>query len=371
MRAILAILVALAAVPAAAQLPQDAGAWKRDGDRVGVTASGISLPGSAASMSLATTGEASLKGQGVDNVAQYYSADRKVFATIYIFYSPYADTALATWATDRAIHERFGANVVMIDESVVAAGGAPGTAARRLYDKGRLAPGGDTLVSAMGYVRAGAWMIGLRVTGPTGRRSEVEGGLDALLAGLRFDGKDKPMSVASLKLAAPCPASDDKPAKSLSDKTAGANALLGGLLGGAIVIRDERSGTTNMMARPLAFPANGAQALCVRGQVHVGDGMVDMLQPADAAAAALALIVLDDAGGTIAIEPAILGNGFVMKHYAIGHIETLGSYDRIPTATQIGAILEGRDAKGAMVRSNTLFTPGGKSTIEINANTLK
>jgi hypothetical protein len=254
---------------------------------------------------------------------------------------------------------------------VVAAGGTPGTAARRVYDKGRMEPDGDTLVSAMGYARAGAWMIGLRVTGPTARRNEVEGGLDALLAGLRFDGKDKPMSVSPLKLAAPCPVSDDKLAKPLSDKTAGANALLGGLLGGAIVIRDESSGTTDVMARPLAFPANGAQALCVRAQVHVGDGVVDLLQPADTDAGALALIVLDDAGGTIAIEPAILGKGFVMKHYAIGHVETLGSYDRIPTATQIGAILGGRDAKGAMVRSNTLFTPGGKSTIEINTNTLK
>ncbi|HSI18740.1 MAG TPA: hypothetical protein VK980_13285, partial [Sphingomonas sp.] len=240
-----------------------------------------------------------------------------------------------------------------------------------VYDKGRLQPDGDTLESAMGYVRAGAWMIGLRVTGPTARRGEVEAGLDALLAGLRFDGKDKPMSVSPLKLAPPCPASDDKPAKALSDKTAGANALLGGLLGGAIMIKDENSGTTNALARPLAFPANGAQALCVRAQVHVGDRVIDMLQPADTAGGALALIVLDDAGGTMAIEPAILGEGFVVKRYAIGHIETLGSYDRMPTAAQIGAILDGRDRKGAMVRSNTLFTPGGKSTIEINTNTLK
>jgi hypothetical protein len=46
-------------------------------------------------------------------------------------------------------------------------------------------------------------------------------------------------------------------------------------------------------------------------------------------------------------------------------------YDRIPTPDQLAAILDGRDRDGGMVRSNSVFTPDGKSSIEINTDTLK
>ena len=86
-RRFLAATLLAIAVPASAQVRPDEGAWHVKGDLATVAASGIGIPAQAGIVSLTKTGEASLKGKGVDNVAQYESEDRKVFATIYIFYA--------------------------------------------------------------------------------------------------------------------------------------------------------------------------------------------------------------------------------------------------------------------------------------------
>jgi hypothetical protein len=368
-RKFLAVAFLAITVPAWAQVSPDEGAWRVKGDLATVTASGIGIPVQAGVVSLTKTGEASLKGRGVDNVAQYESEDGKVFATIYIFYATYADTALATWSTDRAIRERFGPNLVLVSDGVAAAGGVPQVATRRIYDKAELEPG-KPLASAAGFVRAGSWMVALRVSGPAARRAEVEGAFDALLAGMRFDGKDKPMPATPFKLAGPCPAQDEKPARFLGDKVSNTNALFSSLMGGSIVLKDEAKGTVTEQAPLLAFPHNGTSAFCVRGKA--GAGALDVLQPASPDDGQIALVLIDDAGGTLAVEPVVLaGKGFVVKHYGIGVVEVLGSFDRMPKLAQLGAIMSGSDSHGATVRSTTVFTPDGKSTIQINSSTLK
>jgi hypothetical protein len=125
------------------------------------------------------------------------------------------------------------------------------------------------------------------------------------------------------------------------------------------------------MKQQLSFPANGASALCVRGTVDTGKRTIDVLQPAGTDAGQIALILLDDAGGTIAVEPALLDRGFVMKHYGIGLVEVLGSFDRIPSLAQLGAILGGKDPKGGRIRSTTIFTADGKTNIQIDTSILK
>ncbi|MFA6113924.1 MAG: hypothetical protein WC729_08020 [Sphingomonas sp.] len=365
------LLLSLAfAQPALAQVDPGAGAWKLDGPFATVTAGGIGIPAVAGALSLSQTGEASLKGKGVDNVAQYESDDHEIQGTIYVFYPRYADTALATWATDRAIRERFGPNVTLAADSVVTVGGVPHAGVRRIYQKGELTAG-KPLTTAAGFVRAGSWIIAVRVSGPSARNADVEAALDALLAGMRFDGKDKPMEASPLNLAAPCPAVEGKRAKLLKDKAASSNTLLASLLGGSIVIDDKTDGTVTR-ATLLAFPQNGAKALCLRGVVDTGQRKLDVLSPANADDGQIALILLDDAGGTFAVEPALLlGKGFVVKHYGIGTVDVLGSYDAMPTLAQIGDIMSGADKQGGIIRSSTTFTPDGKSTINIDPDTLK
>lgn len=371
MRNILSAALMMIAAPVSAQQGADEGAWKVSNDLAKVTASGIAIPVKAGGVSLSKTAEASLRGKGVDNVAQYESEDQKVFATIYIFYATYADTALATWATDRAIRERFGLNVQLVSDTVAAAGGVPGTATRRIYDKAELETG-KPLATVAGFVRAGSWMVALRVTGPAARRAEVEGSFDALLNGMRFEGKNKPMEATPFHMSAPCPPPEEKPAKFLGDKKSGSNALFSSMMGGSIMLDDGTKGTVTEMKPPLAFPRNGVSALCVRGQVDTGRRKLDVLQPASADDGQVALVLLDDAGGTISVEPLpFLGKGFVVKHYGIGTVDVLGSFDKIPNLAQLGAILSGVDTHGATIRSSTTFTPDGNSTIHIDTNILK
>src|SRR5882757_1187481 len=187
----LLLLLGAAANPLSAQSQQapEIGAWKVDRDLAVVSAAGIGIPVQADTLSLAKTGEASRNGEGVDDVAQYMSSDKAVFATVYVFYSTYADTALASYGTDMAIRERFGPAVMLSNESLVTVAGVPNAAIRRLYEKGMLEPG-HPMTSMAGFVRAGSWMVAVRVSGPADRHGEVERAFDALLAGIRFDGAD-------------------------------------------------------------------------------------------------------------------------------------------------------------------------------------
>lgn len=358
------------ATPAAAQQASDAGAWTVKNGYATVTTAAIGVPVRAGPLSLTNTAEASEKGKGLDNVAQFASEDSAVQGTVYVFFSSYADTALSTWATDRAVHQRYGPNVTLTDDRVVAVAGVPSAATRRIYEKAYLQPGA-ALVTAAGFVRAGSWLMGLRVTGPAARSAEVTAGIDALISGLRFDGEAKPMTAASPKLAAPCPVGAEKPAKYLSDKKTNAAVLFAGLLGGSFMIKNEGEEKIEEIEFPPAFPANGATAMCVRGTIVSGTTRNEVLQPANPDDGEVLLVPIDDAGGVLAVEPVLLGEGYVVKQYGIGFTSVMGSFKSLPSIDQIGAILTGRDAKGSMVRSTTVFTPDGNSTIQVNSAMFK
>jgi hypothetical protein len=355
------------AVPIGAQQAPDAGAWKLEGDHTILTPAKIAFPARGGILSLSRTGESSQNGKGIDDVAEYESEDREIVGTAFIFFASYADAALATLGTDRAIHQLYGPAVMVDMESLAAVGGVAGAAIRRVYEKGEREQG-KPLTSVAGYVRAGRWIMVLRVTGPAARRAEIEAGFDALLGGLHFDGKDKPLAAALPKIAAPCPAADQRPARPIGkSKDSGANALIASLMGGAITPDDGKTSAPPS----LAFPGNGASALCVRGSVKAGDQMLDILQPANPDDGTVLLVQLDDAGGVLAVEPMLIGGGYQVKHYGIGMVQVLGSFRTLPTAAQLGAILDGSDRVGSAVQSTTIFKPDGNSDIQINMNALK
>jgi hypothetical protein len=368
-RTLIAAIAMSGCAAAIAQQAPDAGAWVVRGDRATVTVSGISLPIKAGSTSLVRTMEASQKGKGLDNVAQYQSADSAVQATVYIFYSTYADTALATWATDRAIRQRYGPDVTLVSDAVSAVAGVKDAATRRIYDKAMLTVG-QPVVTAASFIRAGSWLVGLRVTGPADRRDEVESALDAFLSGAQF-GKELPMRSMPLRIAPPCAPGPEKPAKYLSAKNAAGMAFFSSLIGGSMALADKDTDTIEKEPQPLAFPGNGASPLCVRGTIVSGEVRNDILQPANNDDGQIMLVPIDDAGGILAIEPALLGDGFVVKRYGIASTEVMGSFKTVPSVEQIGAILSGKDRKAATVQSRTVFTPDGNSRIEVNPDTLK
>src|SRR3569832_2174533 len=193
-RPLLAGSLILAALPSAAQNAPPQGAWKLDGEVVRVGNAGIALPVKAGILALGRTMEASEKGKGIDDVAQYTSESGETTGTAYVYFTTYADAALASLATDRAIRLRFGPDGTLSSETLTAAGNVPSAAIRRVYEKAVV--DGRPTVTLAAFVRAVSWMVVFRVSAPAGDRAKAEEALDALIAGLRFDGSAKPIPAA-------------------------------------------------------------------------------------------------------------------------------------------------------------------------------
>jgi hypothetical protein len=125
---------------------------------------------------------------GLDNVAQYASADDAISGTVFIYYPSLADTGLTFLATDATIKRRFGAGTRIVEDGLVAVGGVAGAGRRVIY-----ASVADGLrSSAATFVRAGGWIIVLRVSGPASRATEIAANMDALTSGLTF-GRNNPV----------------------------------------------------------------------------------------------------------------------------------------------------------------------------------
>jgi hypothetical protein len=367
--AIAAVIAApIAAGPVHAQTAgaEPGGAWTVTPRTVALPAARVTLPASAGVTALIRTGEFSKPGTGVDNHAQYESADRKVFATAYVYRAAYADAALAAYGTDAAIRSRFGAAVRVAEQGAVAVAGRPDGAIRSVYDGAVL--NGVATTTAAAFVRVDSWIVKLRASGPAERRGEVIGALDALIAGLSVGPGATVLAARPLGFAAPCPASKTRDAKVAKGREAQGQALFGALLGGSAIPSKATDGTPSS----LAFPANGATPVCVRGSVSLGGRSVDLLQPAGQTDPGILLSVLNDAGTVVAVEGAIfLGDGFTVKTYGIGEVTTGATLDRLPTARQMEGWFANPDRSPLAGRSRTTFAADGKTTIEVNPAALR
>lgn len=316
------IMALLAASAARAAMPVDA--WQVDGEQAKVAAAGIAVPMAASTLSLSKSGQIDNGDDqsGLDNYAQYLSEDGAIQATAYIYLPGYADAALADYMTDKAIADHFGPMTRRLAHEVTAAGGHKDTAIRAVY-----AGADGTLTTAAAFVRAGNWMIKLRITGPSERAGEVTAGLDALLAGLQFDDMAKP-SLASAKAIPACPIGDQGEARKIVSSSTAAN--------------------------PNASPRNSLDALCIRGTVTAAEDRYDMLQSAksEGGAATTVLIPLNDSGKVMRFDRANDISGYRMTIHDAGRTSVYQTYDRIPSARQIASIInEGANLQTASVQS--------------------
>lgn len=356
------LFVTLGLLVATPTLAQDiGGAWRAKGNTISVKAAGITLPDRAGATALTKTGEFSNQGIGIDNYAQYKSDDGKVFATAYVYRTTYADAALAAYATDLAVRDRFGSDVKLASQSVVPAAGQPRGAIRSVYTQAVLK--GDPLVTTSAFIRVDGWVVKLRASGPAERGDEVTAALDALIDGLAVVRKATVFAASPLVIAAPCPAIAGDEAKLVTGEDTMGDALLGGTSGGSVAPTDKKGNTT---AAP-TFPANGATEACVRGTLTVGQRGIDLLQPAGEADPGIVLAVLNDAGSVLSIERSLLGQNYTVKSYTVAQVEVRGALDRIPPLAQLQGWLASDNAAPLAVRSRTSFVANGDSTIEINS----
>lgn len=364
-------LLALAAFAcaSAAQAQEQAlpeGAWAASDDRITLTAAGISLPRDLGPVSLASTGEFSHKGEGVDNFAQYANEDKSIQATAYIYLPAYADAALTAFMTDRAIFNRFGAETKRVDIRSVDISRHPGAAIRSIYSL----PKGEP--SAAAFVRVDGWIVKLRVTSLGAGRAEATAAvLDRMIAGLRV-GDDAVVPPARPLVVSDCPTPPAEPAKlvKLEGKDAGTSALAATMIGGSLFSANKKS---DKSAKPafFAFPKNGADAVCLRGIIKIGENNIPVLQPAGEASPGILLAPINDAGLMATSERALIGKGYVTKIYAVAQADTLGTFQTLPTGEQIGAILKGEDKDGGARVSRIVLKAGGNTEIQVNSSLFK
>ncbi|MDI1296379.1 MAG: hypothetical protein PSY12_10920, partial [bacterium] len=98
---LLSTLLTLSA-PVLARAADETEAWTPTDTALRADAAGISLAQTVAGLSLSKSGELSNGGRGIDNYAQYLSADGAIQATLYVYLPSYADASLAAYMTDKA-----------------------------------------------------------------------------------------------------------------------------------------------------------------------------------------------------------------------------------------------------------------------------
>lgn len=332
-RFLLSLALCLTA-PSIARAADEAEAWTPTENAIRANAAGISLPQSVATLSLAKSGEASNGGRAVDNYAQYLSEDGAVQATLYVYMPTYADASLAAYMTDKAIMARFGTRTRRSAYASAAVAGHSGTAIRAVYDDAA----DGALTTAAGFVHAGRWIVKIRVTGPTDRRAEVLAGLDGMLAKLTVD------DATSLHVTTPasfgaCPTPEQGQAR--------LSAI---------------ASTDTAAPQDVRIPREGRDTLCVRGTVATTEGNYDMLQQAGRSDGAI-IVPVDDSGTVLSFDPATQGAGYKLSIHMVGQTDLYGVYDRVPSAQQIAAIVDGKDPQTAQAHATAAYAANGEVTM--------
>jgi hypothetical protein len=349
-----ALLLGFAAPAAAADPPAPGPFWEVSEGRLSFRPAQLSVPRRAGGVEYFETTEFSHKGEGVDNAIKYRSADQKVFATLYVYYPSIAHTGVQAIATDQAIRgSARSPNIRSLGTGIASAAGMRGVAVTADYDHYL---GEHHTKSA--FIKAGRWMLKLRVTGPESRSAEVNAVMTALLDGLRFEGKVQP------RPAVPIVARDCAPA----DRPEAAPVAGGGEA--ATIAVSDAAGEPAVKAAggdQKALPARIGRDWC-RTKLQVQGQQMAVLQaagkkrPGRGLDADSALLVLfNDGGGVLEVVRLAKGGKYLLLHHEIAEVKVLESYDRLPSLAQIGGLFTNPTGIRARIR----LRPDGSPEIQL------
>jgi hypothetical protein len=351
-----ALLIGLAGPAAAADPGRPPAHWKLSDERLRFELAKLSVPRRAAGAEYHETMEFSHGGEGLDSAVKYRSADREVFATVYVYYPSLSHTGVQAIATDHSIRANSSPSAPRQLGTVVAsAAGKPAVAVTSEYDHYL-----GNLFSKAAFIKAGRWMLKVRVSGPEARSAEVKAVMTALLDGLRFDGKTQP-APATLISADECSSTDRPDAKSVPDDDA---LPAYGMLATFDAAGQPAANAPRGDRKPLL--ARIGRDWC-RTTLKVGKDRVTMLQATgdgrgDGLGGDSALLVLiSDAGGVIEVVRMAKEQRYVILNHGIAEVEVLGSYDALPSVAQIGRLF----LEPAGVRARVRLKPNGNTEIEL------
>lgn len=356
-RLLLAAGLALASPASAQSLRIDESAWSAPGDEAPrPIKADISVPRAFGPLTLRQLLPA--RPGGWDNVAQYGSDDRALVATIYIYRPVIADAGFAAIMTTEAIFAGFGREIEGGPRTLAPAGGVAQAAHRQVYLAGLKRGNGPALTLATGFavLKAGQWLVKVRVTGPAQRRDEIERALDGLLGELRF-GADAVVKPAYPDTVTECPDSgSERPARRQSGKAAGPFAAMSGIL-----------------ADSLTDLAKGPRALCVMVR-RTGPAYLDIVLRATKGDGTPLALLSGDSGNGVYVIPPLFGGGTGWGALKVGVADgvVFGPFDAAPTADQLMAIPTGGDIRWAGQGVARLTRDEkGKTNVAVDVNAFK
>jgi hypothetical protein len=273
---------------------------------------------------------------GLDNGAQYASADGAVIGTIYIYRAGYPDAGYAMLMTGEAIRARF-AGAQPGREELVAAGGVAAGARKRLFDggvdqTGAFGPVGATLTAGLATLRASEWVVKIRVTGPADRRADVASSLDALVSGLNF-GSNARVIPGALDTITDCSVTEGQARAQRLNEDHKALALM--------VI----SGLNTVDPKA---PAPAPRKLCVMARRQTSSSLDVVIRDMDGPDGP-SVMLMGDAGNALTILAPMDGisKGWALISSTTDKVTMYGPFDRAPNAQQLIDIFEKHDTAWA------------------------
>lgn len=367
-RAFLALAAAILATAVQAQGTATAqsapsASWARSDRMIASVPAEIAFPLTAGPLAFTATTEFSHPGEGIDEALQYRSADGAVTGTVYVYYPGLPHASLAAFMTDRTIRANSGTPVRASPAAIARAGKAPAVAIRMDYANYK-----DGYETSAAFIKAGRWIVKIRVSAPKGRRSDVEAGMKALLDGVEFRGASTPRAARILSAPACRAGGPGKAARLLTDTTGvdtATLAVVGTFDGGGVEGKNERGGRADL-------PSRVPSELCLSQTVDIEGAQYPILRSPEGASSPLdgrtrLLVMLSDSGDALEIVHLPNFRRYVLMHHLVGETRLLGSFDGVPSDEQMADLLSGSANPAAVIRVPVKLRPGRGPEIRLPA----
>jgi hypothetical protein len=362
--------LAVAAAPAAAQTPSQTPApppqadpplqqglteeqrWLASDTQIASVQARTIFPRRIGTLTASRTQEFSHPGEGIDDALWYRSSDGAVFATLYVYYPGLPHAGLAAFSTDQFVRTSAPATRVTTPMRLVAAGGVANGAIRIDYADYR------GMASAAAFIKAGRWLVKVRISGPKARRAEVEQAMTALLQDMQF-GVQNPWMAPHPLTVGDCSADAGRTAaRPLADPPGAeiaAHAFLATFDGGGMLATVQGSGARRDL------PPRIPDRLC-RGTLRVGDRTFTLLRgeagaPISVDGRTRLVAILNDNGAALEVVHAPNLGRYIVLYHEIGATSLLGGYDNVPSDAQLAEILGGGRTEANRVRVPVRFRP--------------
>lgn len=301
-----------------------------------------------------------------DVAAQYESPDGKIRGTIFLYAPTRPDPALAFIATDDAIMRRFGPTARKVSDEIVAVGGVASAGRRAVYT-GITDPklSGDPdgrIYSAAAFVRAGEWLMKLRVSGPLSRSAEIDRAMDALLVGLVFEKTRLPLRQTVITTSE-CAATAERPSVTLQPMPLGEAVMVNMMLDPDIVDKDG-----NAIDNPI-MPA--ISAMC-RQTIEVKDDIAlqifKVTVAGDGPYAPRLVMLYGDAGiMLLAFESKHHPGEYYFSRHGIGRTFLFGRATGLPSRAELVAVLRNPEPQPAVITVKRMPL-GDKNDVSIDCS---